>query len=355
MADNTKISWAEATWPISTGCKKVSPGCDSCYAATLTGGRLAHLPAYAGLASGGDFTGEVRLLPDRLDWPLRWTRPRRIFVASMSDAFHRDVPDEYLAKVFAVVALAPQHTFQFLTKRHGRMRSLLSSPTFPDMVAQAGDELHVKAKPAARDGWRGSLRAWAMPFTWPLRNAWMGVSVEDQRWADIRIPALLQTPAAVRWISAEPLLGPVSLHRYLPTHPSGAGNYPARFITDQYPAEFAQWKRDTGLSWVVAGGESGPGARPMHEEWARTLRDQCAAAGVPFHYKQRGVWTDADGGVRPGDVFLSENGMRDDVDDDYICASNESDATLLRRVSKKTAGRELDGREWNEYPDRGAA
>jgi protein gp37 len=247
MADKTGISWAEATWPVTTGCTPVSPACDFCYAATMTSTRLAHLPEYAGLAVHGKFTGEVRVLPERLRIPLGWRKPRRIFVASMSDLFHGGVPDEFIAHVFAVMAATPRHTYLVLTKRHARMRSLLSSPAFQRMAEPwhvVGDD--VVPEPG-----------------WPLPNVHLGVSVENQQWAGIRVPALRETPAAVRWLSCEPLLGPLDVSPYL--------------------------TGDCRVNWIVAGGESGTSPRRTDGDWIRSLRDQCAAAGAAFHFKQAGV------------------------------------------------------------------
>ena len=208
MSDGSKIEWTDATWNVVIGCKKVSPGCDHCYA-IRTAHRFQEHPnpkvaaAYAGTEADGDWTGRVNMVEDRLSLPLQWKKPRRIFVNAQSDLFHADVTNEFIARVWAVMALAPQHTFQILTKRHGRMRSLLSSDRFEDLFAEAlystehprGDE---PAEPV------GSAPG-------PLPNVWIGVSVEDQARADLRIPALLDTPAAVRWLSCEPLLGPVDL------------------------------------------------------------------------------------------------------------------------------------------------
>ena len=248
MSDNTGIEWADATWPIVAGCTHISEGCENCYAAKLTSGRLRHLPEYSGLAEHGRFNGTVRCLTDRLDWPLHWRKPRKIFVSDMADLFHEAVPDEFIVAVFGIMAQTPQHTYQVLTKRHGRMRSLLNSDKFclTGMAAALSKGLDVEAAP------------------WPLPNVWLGVSAEDQHWADIRIPALLRTPAAVRFVSAEPLLGRIDLSL-------GRSGY---------------WR---SLSWVIAGGESGPGARPCELEWLRSLRDQCVDAGVPVFIKQLGA------------------------------------------------------------------
>lgn len=297
MSDKTGISWTDATWNPVVGCTKVSAGCDNCYA-IRTAHRMTANPnplvsqAYAGTEAGGEWTGKVNLLTDRLDQPLRWRKPRRIFVNAQSDLFHKDVPDEFIARVFAVMALTPRHTYQVLTKRHGRMRSLLRSDNF---------------RPAVEDAMRGIVAAYrterAWYAAWPLPNLWLGVSVEDQSTADLRIPALLDTPAAVRWISAEPLLGPVDLRDYVDRwheddggtcdwgHCDRAAVAVRRDFTHgdpRYVSMLPVCELHRGIDWVVVGGESGPGARPMHPEWARTLRDQCAATGVPYFFKQWG-------------------------------------------------------------------
>ena len=276
MADGSKIEWTDATWNVVIGCDKVSPGCDHCYA-IRTAHRMQANPnpkiaaAYAGTEADGEWTGQVNLVEDRLELPLSWTRPRRIFVNAQSDLFHKDVPDEFIARVWAVMGAAPQHTFQILTKRHGRMRSLLKSPSFHRLV---GEHLERYADPT-RGGFIPT-GPWDGLSWWPLPNVWLGVSVEDQQRADLRIKVLRDTPAAVRWLSCEPLLGPVCLDAF---H-SSDGHKPGAFA----PCE--AWP--PGIDWVVVGGESGPGSRPMHPDWARTLRDQCVAAGIPFLFKQAG-------------------------------------------------------------------
>lgn len=267
MADKTGIEWTEATWNPTTGCDRVSPGCDHCYALTLAA-RLKAMGAKAYQADGDPHTSgpgfKLTLHLDRLDQPLRWTKPRKIFVNSMSDLFHKDVPDEFIVQVWAVMALAQRHTFQVLTKRHGRMRSLLSSEQFAAEVAAA----------AADRAWFNEVVYEEVRTTWPPRNVWLGVSVEDQQRADLRIPALLDTPAAVRFLSCEPLLGPVDLNV-------------SSFIG-------GDWLK--GLHWVIAGGESGRGHRPLDLDWVRTLRDQCEAASVAFLFKQVGGATPKAGG-----------------------------------------------------------
>jgi protein gp37 len=357
VADKTGIEWTEATWNPVVGCTHVSEGCEHCYAAREASGRLRNLPTYAGLAEGGRFTGEVRLLPDRLDQPLRWRRPRRIFVNSMSDLFHRDVPDLFIEQVFDVMEQAKQHTFQVLTKRPGRMRAFVRAREgrkaeyarkFDDCPTEA-----MRNSPAAQ--WARQRAAT------PPSNIWLGVSIENQHWADIRVPVLLDTPAAVRWLSCEPLLGPVDLGRWM----CSCGG--SRWVDDEnWQPAYQPWdgERAPGdgripcglcnlggwdvpdapgprIGWVVAGGESGPKARPMQLDWARGLRDQCRATGVPFLFKQWGEWAPR---CRLG---LS------DGHETHHCSCNGRNAshpTDLRRVGKKAAGRELDGRVWDEYP-----
>ncbi|MBF6540720.1 phage Gp37/Gp68 family protein [Nocardia farcinica] len=302
MGATTKIEWTDSTWSPVTGCDKVSPGCDHCYAEGI-----AH--RFAGTPQFPNGFG-VTLRPERLDQPLKWRKPRRVFVNSMSDLFHQEIPDEYIAQVFAIMSLAPQHTFQLLTKRHARMRSLLSSAAFSDAVDAA-------AVPYDRAP-LGHRRA-----EWPLRNVWLGVSAEDQRWADIRIPALLDTPAVGRFVSAEPLLGPIDLTR--------------RGLLA--PDEF-----ERRLDWVIVGGESGRGARPMHPEWARSLRDQCTAAAVPFFFKQWGEYITTE-------QMTEATYMTWDIEH----GSAQYHPSVQWRVGKKRAGRELDGRTWDEFPDRVSA
>ncbi|AIM41020.1 hypothetical protein PBI_SQUIRTY_73 [Mycobacterium phage Squirty] len=306
MSDNTSIEWTQATWNPVTGCQKVSAGCDHCYAETIAH-RFAGTKAYP---NGFDVT----LRPDRLDWPLRKRKPLRIFVNSMSDLFHEQVSDEYIAEVFAVMAAAPQHTFQVLTKRHARMRSLLSSATFQgDCEHRMLDQYGV------------------LDNEWPLPNVWLGVSTENQKWADIRIPALLDTPAAVRFVSAEPLLGPIDLVQSINVDPFAAYHF-----------------KPGGIDWVIVGGESGPGARPMHPDWARSLRDQCQAAGVPFLFKQWGAYRIAIPGRDTWDQ-IETIPLRADVPMEP--GVDVGPWAHMRRVGKKRAGRELDGQTWDQYPE----
>ncbi len=335
MGDRTSIEWTRgddgtpgATWNPIRGCTKVSPGCDNCYAETLVNGRLKH-------QHPGGFE-QVMLLPDRLDQPLRWRRPRRIFVNSLSDLFHESVPDIYLSQVFDVMERASHHTFQVLTKRHGRMRSYVTARMarkreYADKFADCPTE-EMRNSPAAKDARERADR--------PPSNIWLGVSVEDQKWADIRIPALLETPASVRFISAEPLLGPIDLRGHLNGH-CAEHDFPGGFCIQRHHPGVEH------LHWVIAGGESGPGARPMHPDWARQLRDHCQAAGVPYLFKQWGTWAPNGhwgwGNGGPNTIYLKPYLPRPD-------RMHEAEGYSLSRVGKKAAGRVLDGRTWDEMP-----
>jgi protein gp37 len=323
MAANSKIEWTQRTWNPTVGCDRVSPGCDGCYAIRM-GARQQRLPAYEGTVGYVDgrldWTGRVNLVKDRLTQPLRWRKPAMVFVDSMSDLFHADVPDGFIAQVWEVMAQCPQHTFQILTKRHGRMRSWLKRwhdttgdesvannngmppmPRGPEAVREVyssprallfADMLYSMGTPP--EGAAYPLYDWMEGPRWfpgVLPNVWVGVSVEDQKWADIRIPALLDTPAAVRWISAEPLLGEVNL---APDDHSGhERDYQGTYYecldcsTDESPVEWTTQEMPP-LDWCVVGGESGPGTRPMDLEWARLLVRQCKAAGTAVFVKQLG-------------------------------------------------------------------
>lgn len=331
MSDKTGIEWSDATWNPVTGCAKVSQGCKHCYAEREWSRMTKLVPAYA----GRDFT-DVRTHDDRLDQPLRWRKPRMIFVNSMSDLFHDDVPFEFIDRVFAVMALAGQHVFQVLTKRPARMREYLLQRSESMLASDwpASSPLAVAARIISKE--RGDALPNNAPLhiagNWPLNNVWLGVSVEDQAAADERIPLLLDTPAAVRWISAEPLLGPVRLSGLfgLITDDEDVriNALEGTFITSRYQED--ETPLGAKLDWVVVGGESGPKARPMHPSWARSLRDQCAEAGVPFLFKQWGEWWP--------NCFLKEDGSRDET------------TMWMDRVGKKRAGRLLDGVTHDGYP-----
>lgn len=287
MSQLSTIEWTDATWNPVRGCSRVSEGCRNCYAERVAArfSAYASVPAslmgapnrpFAGFARNGRWTGRVELIPSKLDEPLHWRKPRRIFANSASDLFHERLSDEAIAAVFGVMAACPQHTFQVLTKRPERMRRWFElMEAKPGMVPDAEVSGCILAL----------LRTWSIgthPIAiknaaqrvgpghapaWPLPNVWLGVSVEDQATADERIPLLLQTPAAVRFVSYEPALGAVvfDVARY------GENNFMR------------------GLDWLIVGGESGPGARPFDLAWARSAIAQCREAGVPIFVKQLGA------------------------------------------------------------------
>lgn len=330
MADRTPIEWADATWNPITGCSRVSEGCRNCYAEVMAarfskpgqwGEGLAQIVRKPDGSADHRWTGKVRLNDRALDQPLRWRKSRRIFVCSTSDLFHEGVPDDWIDRVFAVMALNPRHQFQVLTKRPVRARAYLTDSGRPRAIEEAAGAWLGEEAECFVSNW---INGWSRPREtphdhnpadgtvqrWPLPNVWLGTSIEDQATADARIPHLLATPAAVRFVSAEPLLGPVDLGGYLPDLDCG-----------------------DGLDLVIVGGESGPGARPMHPDWPRALRDQCVAAGVAFFFKQ---W---------GEYEADQIGP-----EDARSISFPPGHVIFRKVGKKAAGRKLGGEVWDQMP-----
>lgn len=300
----SKIPWTDQGWNPVTGCSKVSEGCKHCYAEREVETRWSKNPK--SVFFGREFT-DVQCHADQLAKPLHWKAPRKIFVCPRGDLFHESVPDEFIDQVFAVMALCPQHIFQVLTKRPERMMKYLSEyPGFRWINA-----IRKNHPPADGKGVLIHTTNGALP------NVHLGVTVENQEAADARIPLLLQTPAAGRWVSVEPMLGFVDVDR-------------AKGIV-------AHCRRDNWvpIDWVVCGGESGPNARPMSPDWARSLRDQCAAAGVPFLFKQWGEWLPMLGqrqGVAVGKKTTTPDGW------------------VMGWAGTKAAGRLLDGVLHDEYP-----
>ncbi len=336
MAETSFIEWTDATWNPITGCSVVSPGCTNCYAMKLAGTRLKHHPSRAGLTrdskAGPVWNGEVRLNCQWLRQPHDWKRPRMIFVCAHGDLFHESVPDEWIDMVFAVMALAPQHTFQVLSKRAERMR------------AYVADEQLVRCREIARAADRIAPRSFAAA-RWPLPNLWLGVSAEGQKEADERIPHLLATPAAVRFLSLEPLLGPIDFCA----------------TSAIMPIEEHPWRNGPilqGIHWVIVGGESGKGARPMHPDWARSLRDQCASAGVPFFFKQWGEYhpsnehaPDTHKACDATPAALHVSGKREyrPIEAGWLIWKQPGWAGMCA-IGKKASGRLLDGVEHNGMP-----
>jgi protein gp37 len=290
MGDQSAIEWTEATWNPVTGCSKVSPGCAHCYAETLALTRLAGKPGYPGLPwTPANALLNVVERPERLEQPLRWRRPRMIFVNSMSDLFHEEVPDEFIAAVFAVMDLAQQHTFQVLTKRAERMHDLLKTNRFWHQVVR---EIEKRGQLRMEgDGSDGNY----------VKNVWLGVSIENRRYVH-RADLLRQTPAAVRFISAEPLLGP--LVRPAGSPPCGDPDH-----RHNGPCSLYDWQLDlTDIDWLIVGGESGgPESRRLDPDlaggqWVRELRDKALInrsnhdTRTAFFFKQWGGRTPKSGG-----------------------------------------------------------
>ncbi len=323
MADQTAIEWTDATWNPTAGCSIVSSGCTNCYAMKVAY-RLQHNPdpnvagKYAGLTTKVNgrpvWTGTVRLWPPALQIPLKRRKPTVYFVDSQSDLFHENLPEADIDRVFAVMARCPQHTFQVLTKRAERMRAYLADRARREAAWAA----HAGAAPVAARGW-------------PLPNVWLGVSVEDQARAEDRIPALLGTPARVRFLSCEPLIGPVDLE---------AVGEPQQNVLAAGPGAGAR------VAWVIAGGEGGPDARPMHPAWPRRLRDQCRRNGAAFFLKQWGNWAPADGteAADAATCLLAPDGTR------LSGETGNFSAVRMARAGKHRTGRHMDGRTWDELP-----
>lgn len=412
----SKIEWTEKTWNPTVGCSKVSAGCENCYAMRMAY-RHMHNPKiqhkYEGVArktANGkiNWTGKINLLEKELLKPLKTKKPTVWFVNSMSDIFHPNVPFYFIAEIYTVMAMCPQHKFQVLTKHPDRavqyyteyqlglplfMHNSIFELGFYQFMFDKWDK--KKNKPA------GNLRKDLQDMGWiiaekdtkyakkgtpilldrlTLPNVHVGVSVENQQAADKRIPLLLKIPAAVRFLSCEPLLGPVDLSgvKYLVRHTdsvNGPANSPLctlPFSERRRVVDYIKkpWYTASTIDWVIVGGESGPKARAVHPDWVRSLRDQCVAAGVPFFFKQWGeyyttwkksttdesvfkmytsylqftqkVW------VKKGDMCVSIDGT--------ICKSGLDfqkcayPVAIMSRMGKKKAGRLLDGREWNEMP-----
>lgn len=283
---NTKIEWADKVWNWMTGCSPVSEGCDHCWAKRMANrlkGRYGYLR---------DDPFKVTIHPERFIEPMSWRKHRYIFVCSMGDMFHDDVPSEIIQIAFDRMAFFDQHTYLLLTKRPHRML----------------DEILI---------WKEYCTTLGLPF--PTPNVWLGASVENQRTADERIPIFLQIPAVKHFVSVEPMLGFVNIP------------WP-----DGWPSKVSY------IDWIICGGETGPKARPMHPDWVESLRDQCQTAGVPFFFKQWGEWTvDYE---HPSHII-----MRDGTHES-ITQANCCSGVAIRRVGKKKAGNLLDGREWNEFP-----
>lgn len=360
--NDSLIEWTSKTWNPITGCPrpKVSPGCAHCYAERVMNTRLRHLPRYQG---DDEPFQALTFHDDRLFQPLRRKKPTRIFVCSMGDLFHELADDEWIAEIFTVMALCPQHTFLLLTKRPERLRDFITGEENDGglMLSEAMDRICPKAG-ISRDG---------ISIPWPLPNVWLGVTVCNQAEAAAKLPVLLQTPAAKRFVSVEPMLGAINLRMAYPEDymhctlcgwhgysdelvRKTVGIYEEEYCPDcqndgtfalDYPHEDSELALG-GLDWVICDGETGPGARPMHPDWVRSLRDQCKASRsqpIPFFFKSWGEW-------------LPRSACPDGFDDGaypwtgVAMRPQTPDSEVTFRVGKRRSGHLLDGVEWNEVP-----
>jgi protein gp37 len=344
MATGTKIQWTEATWNVCVGCTKISAGCQNCYALRMAV-RLAHNPkipkkdreryrsTISETKSGWEWSGKVALFEDRLEQPKSWRKPRMVFLCSMSDICHEDVPAWFIEATFNAMLWNDQnggdygqkHIFQVLTKRPERLANLLSGNVWRPCVHGA-----LPVGPA------GPIPNGGLP-----ERIWVGITAEDQKALDDRAYHLWRIPAKMTWISHEPALGPLDLSaRY------GEGQ------PDDPPAPISEW-----IKWVVTGGESGPGARPMSPDVARSMRNQCAAAGVPWFFKQWGEWRECDSPAdwqgedprRYAIRWVHTNGETfGPVEGERFQPCNS--ARRMVRLGKKSAGNLLDGKAYQAFP-----
>jgi protein gp37 len=352
MGASSKIEWTDATWnPIrarnlKTGkvgwhCEHATTGCEFCYAEGFNKRLGTGLP----FKPGHRKDIEIFLDEEMLTLPLRWKKPRMIFPNSMTDLFADFVSDEWIDKILAVMGLTQHHTYQPLTKRAARMRDYFATENRCHII---GDEM---------------LRIVNVPsgfkcVPWPFPNVWLGVSTERQQEADERIPDLLLTPAAVRFISAEPLLGPINLTNIAPPD----NGYGGKAHGIDALSEYNRILRGV-MDWVIVGGESGPDARPMHPDWARSLRDQCDAAGVKHFFKQWGRWSPTHPdfpNVTPhavandGTVYFSPDLAYPDgprYGEAVRAGHDKAHLTSMYPIGKANAGRLLDGIEHNGFPE----
>lgn len=341
MADQgeTGINWTDTTWNPIRGCSKVSPGCTLCYAEKVAARFSGPGLPYEGLIRGKKWNGQIRVVDEKLLDPIRMAKPKRIFVNSMSDLFHAGVSRQVRVRIFAVMAVARRHTFQTLTKRADEQLAFLRSDGVEADIRTTAVEL------ARAAGIRGF--AWdtngkdALPWVWPLPNVHVGVSVESQPFANERIPLLCQTPAALRWLSVEPMLGPVRLTRV--AYDNGVAVLDVLRGLHGAITPHAPFEEGVGpIGWVVLGGESGSKARPLHPDWARTVRDECESAGVPYLMKQFGEWLPASQATTEEQVRGVESRVFD---------LPGGDRAAFYKCGKAKSGRTLDGVVWAQFPE----
>ena len=392
MAQTSNIEWTQATWNPIAGCSIVSPGCTNCYAMKMAARHEAMSAAngrvspYAGLTkktkAGAVWNGEMRLVESALALPLTWRKPRTIFVNSMSDLFAEGVPFEWVDHVFGVMALASWHTYQILTKRPDRMREYMRRRR--GLLARHMVDAYLMQPDQLKKNARAINVAWPVESVgdllnpddirmrhWPLPNVWLGVSAEDQTRWDMRVPELLWTPAAKRFVSIEPMLGPIETDT-IEVMDGDAEVYPLAGTEDCIDEDGEARSAIPPLDWIIVGGESGPGARPMHPDWIRKIRDACSTEGVAFFFKQWGAFkeafhdhdgpkidvVDADGDAADAimalfagreTVFVSAAGQA--VRSHHLNLPEGGAWRLMVKAPKGGNGRLLDGVEHNSMPE----
>jgi protein gp37 len=329
----TKIEWATDVWNPVTGCTEVSAGCKNCYAKRMH----KRLQKMAPDKYSAPFH-TIQTHEDVLLQPLKWRKHKRVFVNSMSDLFHENVSFEFIDMVMAIITLSRRHTFMVLTKRPLRMRYYFSAPKgkLVERWANATYTIGLSDKYDDNDAPNCAVHN-ICESDWPISNLWLGVSVEDQSTADTRIPELIRIPAAIHFLSCEPLLGPIDFE-----------NIPGPMIqTKDTDGLIGAPKKLGYIDWVIAGGESGKHARPMHPVWVRGLRDQCHAANVPFFFKQWGEW------IEPVDTQVTGKESADSFNLLYPGKwYSFPDGLTTRKSGKARAGRKLDGAEHNALPEK---
>ncbi|MCA8328909.1 phage Gp37/Gp68 family protein [Burkholderia cepacia] len=334
MSENSKIEWTDSTFNPWEGCQKVGAGCDHCYAESRNARFAGGTPINWG-------PGAPRRRTSAANWrkPLAWNaahadffaehgRRQRVFCASLADVFDNAVPDAWRADLFDLIWNTPHLDWLLLTKRIGNARPMISRA-----LELAGRGVNTP---------------------WPWSNVWIGATIVNQEEADRDIPKLFTVPAHVRLLSMEPLLGPVDISRHL----DYCEKLDKHGISRRVGGQHIKCDEHCGISWVIVGGESGPGARPMHPDWARSLRDQCAAAGVPFLFKQHGEWAPGSGDFGAGRIETAAIALDGRVAvggyrvDDYPRGATSGDGwSMVHRAGKRTAGRLLDGRTHDEFPE----
>lgn len=382
--DKTGIEWTDSTWNPVRGCSLVSDGCKNCYAMHVANRFCGDGQPYAGLINkttqGPKWSGKITMVDSMLNQPLHWTKPRKIFVNSMSDLFHEGVPDWFIDRVFVVMALAHQHTFQILTKRPDRMHDYIKAFDWKRAIVSCVDEhdgvsVIERNSQADLEGQLTDRMYGTKPkrAIWPLPNVHLGTSIENQDTANERLPLLLRTPAAIRFVSMEPLLGPVDMRRIDIDGHREIFPLKGTFVCEDDDGNPMQDL--PGLDGVIVGGESGHGARPMHPAWVRSIRDQCAEARVPFTMKQWGEWHTKAYNLSTGEavfrqfesyeqwvnkgsswvnggICLDTNGVHLKIGKDMARARDTGTfpVIIMHKVGKKVSGRLLDGVVHDGYP-----